>query len=345
MKKSASAKSGSTIVDNLTESLNSSTIIEMADFMGVYYNIIDINGQYIYKNERFKNDFPELYKSCITAKEAWEDCKKVMQSGERSVLEEEYRGRHFLSVKRPIYAKDRCIGISIISHDITAQKKAEIAKMEFISSINHDMRTPFVGICQLSDMLLKDEKDEKKKKYLNMISESSKVLINYFNTILSYISTNSKEENVSFNMKQSVENIVKMFSPIITHKKLDIEINCPYSVINYNKIDFEKICLNLISNAIKFTEKGKITITAELNNKKPELKFSVGDTGIGIDKKHHEKIFDKFERVIPSYIEPEYKGCGMGLHIAKTLVEKMKGKISLESVINKGSTFSVYLPL
>jgi len=341
MFKKPTAKSWESIIKAST----GEAIESIADFMGVYYNVIDTDGNFIVKNDKFMEDFPTLKDNCLKATDAWKDCVDVMKSGKRKIVEEEYNGRFIMSIKQPVYNKGKCVGISIISHDITEQKQAEIAKRRFIDSIHHDIQTPFVGICYIAQALAKGEKDPTIRRNLEIIDLSATSILAYLRDILSYVSTNSKKEESEFNLKECIMFVLQMTQPLIEHKKLTVEIRCPSETIKCKKFDFEQICLNLISNAIKFTDQGKITIIAEFDDKKPGLRFSVTDTGIGISKKYHEKIFEKFERVNPSYLEPTYNGCGMGLHTAKVLVEKMKGKIEVKSRLKHGSTFNVFLPI
>lgn len=345
MKKAISRQSGSVIADSLTEALNSAAIIEMADFMGIYYNIIDRNGQYIYKNEKFKSDFPELHESCISAKEAWEDCKKVMESGKRTVLEEEYRGKHFLSVKKPLYDKGKCIGLAIISHDITAQKQAEIAKINLIENMTHDFNTPFNGIIGLSQLLSMTEKDTDRKKKLNMIAESGQAVLSLMQKILDVVKTDDPDEfeQSIFNVKEATENVISMDKTAAKLKNLSMRVNCDNKVIKAPKLCLEKILLNIVSNSIKFTEKGKINVDVTVHKEK--LKISVKDTGIGIAQKDLKIIFEKFHRVKNSNTESKFNGSGLGLHLVKNIVEKMNGEIYLESALGEGSTFEIILPI
>lgn len=345
MKKATSELVSATITDSLTDALNSSAIIEMADFMGIYYNIIDTDGRYIYKNEKFMDDFPELHENCIFAKEAWEDCKNVMQSGKRTVLEEEYRGKHFLSVKKPVYDKGKCVGIAVISHEITARKQAEIAKINLLENMAHDFNTPFNGIIGLSQILSMTEKNPERKKKLNMIAESGEAVLSLMRKILDVVKIddpNEFQESI-FNVREATKNVVLMDKTAADLKDIDIKVNCDDKIIKASKLCFEKILLNIVSNSIKFTEKGRINVDVKVKEEK--LKISVSDTGIGIAKKDQSIIFEKFHRVKNSNTESKFNGSGLGLHLVKSLVEKMKGEIYLKSALGKGSTFEIILPI
>jgi signal transduction histidine kinase len=100
--------------------------------------------------------------------------------------------------------------------------------------------------------------------------------------------------------------------------------------------------LNLLGNAIKFTEKGEIRLTIKIT---PDLVITIEDTGIGIDKKYHKKIFEECFKVKPSYENNDYVGVGKGLYLVKQYVEELQGKITVQSAVNEGSTFRVEIPL
>jgi len=321
----------------------------IADFMGVYYNVIDTKGNFIVKNEKFMSDFPMLEKDCLQATDAWKDCVAVMKSGKRKIVEEEYNGRFLMSVKQPVYdKKGKCVGISIISHDITDVKQADIAKRNFINSISHDIRNPFCAIRYLTEALARDEKNADKKEKLRMVSTSSDYLLQFLEKIVSFVSSSNYQVKEEFNIKESLQGVIKMIEPIMKDKKIDVELKCPSKKIYCSKLDFEQISLNLITNAIKFTEKGKVSVVAKFKKKGQGIGMNLLfiDTGIGIEKQYQEKIFEKhFQRVNPSYLEPRYNGSGLGLSIVKNHLRNMQGSISVKSELGKGSTFDVYLPV
>lgn len=331
---------------SILEVANNNIIKTFTEFMGLNYNVMDKEGKFIVLNSVMLEHTKNHVKASEIDPKAWADCVEVMRTGERKVIEEYYDKTVYLSLKQPLMSKDgRCDHILVVSIDITAQKEAEIMKRRFIDSIHHDIKTPFVGLHMLSGSMAKHESDEKRREHWQIVNLCAKRLIDYLSRILDVVSAKEHRhhEDSYFNLKTSVENVTEMLMPLITEKGLRLEINCPDEFVQSNKMNFEQICVNLLSNAVKFTKEGKITINAELN--KNRLKLSITDTGIGIAKKHQEHIFDQFFRVIPSYHEPEFRGCGLGLHLAKTLVDKLHGTINFKSALNKGSTFNVCIPL
>ena len=300
---------------------------------------------------RGKSEYDLLGKSALAEKINAID-KKVILLGKEITIEEVGLDIHgkpaiYLSKKVPIKdEKNIVIGLMGISIDITAQKQAEITKQRFIDSIYHEIKTPIAGLDMLSSCMMHAEKDTEKKRTLLFINKAAVRLKDYLNKILEFTaaqrSDNDFNKTISFNIKETMDSLIDMLKPVAVQKNIDITIDCPNEKIKLNKTNFERIVLNLLSNAVKFTDKGKITINVNLLKNK--LKLSVQDTGVGISKKDQNMIFESFERVIPSEIEPDYNGCGLGLSIIKMLVLQMKGKISVTSQLKKGSTFTVELP-
>ena len=317
---------------------------DITNYMDINYSVMDIDGKVVMKNEAFLRRFPNLNEA--SGLEVWEHCKQVMKDKKRVTIEEEYEDKIYLSIKQPLIEENnKCKGVMVLSFDITAQKEAEIVKKRFLTSINHDINTPFMGLWSMSEMLAKNEPDEKKKRSLLLINRAAGRLKDYLEKILSFVAAkdDSPDKKMEFNLKDSFQNIVDMMMPALTQKNLAFDMTCPDKKVRLHKFNMEKIVLNLFSNAINFTDKGNINLNVGLTKNK--LKIAVKDTGIGIAKKNQKFIFDEFERVIPSYDESSYRGCGLGLSIAKTLTEQMKGKISVESELNKGSVFTVEIPV
>lgn len=124
-------------------------------------------------------------------------------------------------------------------------------------------------------------------------------------------------------------------------KGLNIEVSCADGGIITNRYRIEKILLNLMGNAVKFTEQGTITVSTKISS---TLTIVVSDTGIGIDKKYHEKIFENFFKVVASYKKDEYAGIGKGLYLVKKYTEELQGSISVQSALGEGSVFTVIIP-
>lgn len=222
-------------------------------------------------------------------------------------------------------------------------------KDEFLAGTSHELRTPLNGIIGLADSMINgavgDLTDEAKTN-LKLIVSSGKRLENLVNDILDFSKLKEKNINLkldSINVYQLVENMLYVFIMLKGEKNLEI-INSvpkdlPYAYCDVDRI--EQILYNIVGNAVKFTRKGKIEISAKDTEK--ELIISIEDTGIGIPENKIDSIFKSFEQVDGS-VEREYGGTGLGLSISKKLIELHNGTIWVESKLGKGTKFYFTLP-
>lgn len=234
-------------------------------------------------------------------------------------------------------------------------EKISQAKSEFISKMSHEIRTPLNGIYGFTNILLKEKLSSDQKKYIENIKFSSEILTVLINDILD--NTNLETGNISLELneldiKKIIENVIESFKVRLNEK--NISISLAFSEHNVDEelkplgdfLRISQILMNLLSNAIKFSEiNSKIEIKAELNYSDEstyELVLSVTDFGIGIPKDKLEDIFQPYIQV-SSVIAKKYGGNGLGLSIVKSLVDKMKGTISVES--GDQTTFCVKIPL
>ncbi len=225
------------------------------------------------------------------------------------------------------------------------------AKQQFLSNMSHEIRTPMNAIIGFTKVLLKTELTSKQKEYLMAIKMSGDALIVLINDILDLAKVDAGKmifEKIPFKMALSISAMVHLFEPKIHEKNLKLikeyDHNIPEVLVG-DPVRLHQIILNLVSNAVKFTSEGSITVTVRLIDEtedKVKIEFSVSDTGIGIPESKIEKIFENFQQAY-SGTSRLYGGTGLGLAIVKQLVEPQGGTIRVESDLHVGSTFSFVL--
>lgn len=226
------------------------------------------------------------------------------------------------------------------------------SKQQFLSNMSHEIRTPMNAIIGFTKVLLKTELSEKQKEYLTAIKLSGDALTVLIDDILDLAKVDAGKmvfEQTPFRIAASISAMIHLFEPKIHEKNLKLikkyDSRIP-EVLAGDPVRLHQIILNLISNAIKFTLKGEIIVDISLlseDDEKVLLEFSVADTGIGIAKNKITHIFENFQQAT-SETARLYGGTGLGLAIAKQLTESQGGTITVESILGKGSVFSVTLP-
>ncbi len=252
------------------------------------------------------------------------------------------------------------------------EKTASKTKSQFISNMNHDFRTPISGMLGMSHIIHKEVKraihanEKKRHDILQSIEKNCQLLINASEDLtkvftkvideIEYEAGAKKNKVESFDLEEILSNITNLLIPASKYGSIKlsylIEPSCPKHLFG-NSGHLERILINLISNAIKFTPKGHIKISASSKNiinknkkysESIQLMIKISDTGIGIPKDKQKLIFEKFSRLSPSH-KGIYSGSGYGLYAVKNYVDEMQGTISLKSTKGKGSEFTIKIPL
>ncbi len=237
-------------------------------------------------------------------------------------------------------------GTVVVFEDITDMKKLEKMRSQFVANVSHELKTPLTSIKGFSETLKYVEDEETRHKFLDIINEESERLTRLINDILSLsaIEQTRVSRRDRINVVQEMEKIYSLLSPrantrnitLIFAQKEDL-------IIRGDQDQFKQMILNLADNALKYTEENGV-VTLSLKRSGDFALISVKDTGEGIPKKHLDRIFERFYRVDKSR-DRAMGGTGLGLAIVKHIVLSFDGNITVESVMKKGTTFKIYLPL
>lgn len=227
--------------------------------------------------------------------------------------------------------------------------KANQAKSIFLASMSHEIRTPMNGVIGMASLLNETALTSEQKDYTDTIIKSGENLLSVINDILDFSKIESGKmdiEQQDFNLRKCIEEVMDMFSQRTANQKIDlvydIDHELPRQIIS-DSLRLKQVLINLINNAIKFTEKGEVFLKVSLNKRltadKLEVKFSVADTGIGIPANKQEDLFKPFSQ-IDSSTTRKYGGTGLGLVISQRIINLMGGEIEVQSNLGQGSTFS-----
>lgn len=238
------------------------------------------------------------------------------------------------------------IGIVAVIQDITDIRKLENMRSQFVANVSHELKTPLTSIKGFAETLKDVDDAATRDKFLDIINEEAERLTRLINDILILSDLENIKEGVfePINVKSSIENITAMIKKSADDKNIKLEYSIDKNIFVYgNKDRFKQMLLNLVDNAVKYTDNGgNVGVSAKENEK--NCIIEVTDNGIGIDKKHLGRLFERFYRVDKARSRAR-GGTGLGLAIVKHIVLSMNGSISVESEVSKGSKFIVKLPL
>lgn len=251
-----------------------------------------------------------------------------------------------------LFEENRNQKLELVKAKLKAEENDRL-KTSFLSNLSHEIRTPMNAIVGFTELMMNTKvKEQEQNEYLNIIDKSGKNLISIIDDLIEMSKIDShqiKPNLTSVNIESCINELYETIKVTIKKsKKIDFFILENKSPAHFNistdEVKLRQIIVNLVTNAIKFTNEGYVAFGYEVIEDKQQIKFTVKDTGFGIDEDSHQHIFDRFRRVGD---EKSIKagGLGLGLAISKAYVEMLGGTIALESKIGKGSVFSFTIPL
>ncbi len=311
--------------------------------------VLDRNDVVLLSNESFRRIVPA---SATEGRFYWEIFReprfdelvgKVRGARQNHMEEIEFSGRIFLCSATFLESEG---GIATVFHDITQIKNLEMIKTDFVLNVSHELRTPLTAIKGFAETLQEVSKDEDIRHYVSIIRRNTDRLINIINDLLTISRLEAKEVEPQFapvSLKDLVEDVVKIFDSRLREKNLYLRqaVDDDLPVIEADPFRLEQMFINLVDNAVKYSESGGIDITLKRSGR--AVAITVKDTGIGISKEHLARIFERFY-VVDKSRSRKMGGTGLGLSIVKHVVMLHKGTIEVNSSVGTGTTFTIILP-
>jgi len=310
--------------------------------------VVDKQGRIIRANEsywRIAGGQPvegELYWQTMRNPKLAELLKKAGTEKRNFVEELTLGDRIFMCSVTPLKGGEEIVSIF---HDITEIKDIEKIKKDFVINVSHELRTPLTAIKGYAETLRKEVDTSLGKKYLEIVERNTNRLINIVNDLLLLSSLEEKAvlELEDIDLRGFLENVIRIFDQRLKDKQLSLVIDVKENLppIKADLFKLEQMLVNLLDNAVKYTDRGKITVSVDVHDKR--VRIQVRDTGIGIPKDDIPRIFERFY-VVDKSRSRKSGGTGLGLSIVKHIVLLHNGTIDIESALGKGTSVTVTLP-
>jgi signal transduction histidine kinase/CheY-like chemotaxis protein len=276
----------------------------------------------------------------------------ILETGEKNAIKELNSTKGEFRNIGDLFEENNHQKMELIKSKLKAEEGDRL-KSSFLANLSHEIRTPMNAINGFTDLLINTKlKKDEKLEYLKVIEKSGKNLVSIIDDLIemSKIESNQTAPNfTSVNLESCINELYETIKITIPKsKEIDFRIiknqqSLPV-IIYTDEIKLKQVIVNLVTNAIKFTDVGYVAFGYEVDEINGKINFKIQDTGLGIDIDNQEYIFDRFKR-IDSELSVKAGGLGLGLAISKAYVQMMGGTISLESKVNEGSTFSFSIPL
>lgn len=292
----------------------------------------------------FENNYKN-YNSLLKIKPLYKFVNQAYLLEKSSREQIQYLEKHYDLVSTPIFENDVFQGCLILVHDITNLKTAESFQKQFTADVSHELKTPLSTIKGFSEILVRDVEMEKKDRieFITLINRESIRMESILSDLLIIAKMDRLDYELNLqeiNIKDLILESVDSLKYKINNKNLKCNIEAQDCILDLDKNKMGQVIINLVRNAINYTDKGKINIDGRIDRE--EYILQVRDTGIGIDKDNFENIFKRFYRVDTARSR-DSGGSGLGLSICKNVVLKHSGKITVNSKRNEGTTFQVIL--
>jgi signal transduction histidine kinase/CheY-like chemotaxis protein len=277
--------------------------------------------------------------------------RRVLETGSKKAIRELKKTTGEFSYIGNLFEENSNQKIELIKAKIKAEESDRL-KSSFLANLSHEIRTPMNAINGFTELILNTDINETEKlEYLNVIEKSGKNLVSIIDDLIEMSKIDSNQIVPNFavvNLESCVSELYETVKITIKNKAIDFKLIKSTKPAAFNivtdDIKLKQVIINLLTNAIKFTDEGEVTFGYEIDEKRELINFTVSDTGLGIDEDNHKNIFDRFKRV-DSDISIKVGGLGLGLAISKAYVELLGGTISLQSKVGEGSTFYFSIPL
>jgi len=336
------------LFQNLTKQKEELTRI--IDSIGDGLIVLSEDGKIIHTNRKFefmvgKNIVQQMFfANEITIETLNTYLKRVIESRIELQEELEIRGKTILAVSGFIYPIKEFV---VVLHDITDLKNLEQIKKDLIANVSHELRTPLTAIKGYLETIEEDIPEDYSK-YITILQRHTERMINIVQDLL-ILSELETEKRVEFsegvNLCELINDVINVLGGKARNKELYLNIEKPDAekiLIQGDSFRLEQAFINLVENAIKYTESGGVTITIKKDNS--EAKVTISDTGSGMEEKHIPRVFERFY-VVDKSRSRKLGGSGLGLSIVKHIIQLHRGRIQVESQLNQGTTFTLFFKL
>jgi signal transduction histidine kinase/CheY-like chemotaxis protein len=278
--------------------------------------------------------------------------RKALQKGSERAIEELKKTSGEFSYIGNLFEENNNQKQALIKAKIKAEE-GDLLKASFLANLSHEIRTPMNAINGFTELILNTEIDKEERiEYLNVIQKNGKNLVSIIDDLIEMSKIDSNQVSPNFSEINLESCIVELYKTIkvtipntkaIKFKLIKSTVPARYNIVT-DEIKLKQVIINLLTNAIKYTDEGFVSFKYEIDEKENRIHFTIQDTGSGIDVNHHQHVFDRFKRV-ENDKSIQVGGLGLGLSISKAYVEILGGRINLESEEGVGSTFYFSIPL